>query len=65
MYSRGAMWRALAPYLPVAALVSASASTGAAFGLGAPAWIVYAAIVVAVLAVLPGYERWDRRQQPR
>lgn len=62
MYSRGAMWRALAPYLPVAALVSASA--GAAFGVGAPAWIVYAAIVVAVLAVLPGYERWDRRQQP-
>jgi hypothetical protein len=62
MYSRNAMWRALAPYLLIAALVSASA--GAAYGLGAPAWIVYAAIVVAVLAVLPGYERWDRRQHP-
>jgi hypothetical protein len=62
MYSRNAMWRALAPYLLVAALVSAGA--GAAYGLGAPAWIVYAAIVVAVLAVLPGYERWDRRQHP-
>jgi uncharacterized membrane protein YdbT with pleckstrin-like domain len=61
MYSREAMWRALAQYLLVAAVVSAAA---AAYGLGAPAWIVYAAIVLALLAVLPGYERWDRRQHP-
>jgi hypothetical protein len=38
---------------------------GPAHGLGAPAWLMYAAIVVAVLAALPGYERWDRRQHPR
>jgi hypothetical protein len=57
------MWRALAPYLLIAALVMAGA--GAAYGLGGPAWIVYAAIVLAMLAVLPGYERWDRRQDPR
>ena len=31
--------------------------------LGDPAWIMYAAVVVvAVLSVLPGYERWERRQ---
>jgi hypothetical protein len=56
------MLRALAPYLLVAALVSTAA--GIAYGLGAPAWVVYAAIVLALLAVLPGYERWDRRQHP-
>jgi|tagenome__1003787_1003787.scaffolds.fasta_scaffold20886777_3 hypothetical protein len=62
MYSRKAMWRALVPYLLVAALVSAAG--GIAYGLGAPTWIVYAAMVLALLAVLPGYERWDRRQHP-
>ena len=57
------MWRALAPYLIVAALVMAGA--GVAYGLGAPAWLAYAAIIVAMLAVLPGYDRWDRREHPR
>ena len=33
--------------------------------LGDPVWIMYAAVVVAVLSVLPGYERWERRQHPR
>jgi hypothetical protein len=56
------MWRALTPYLIVVALVMVAA--GVAYGLGAPAWIAYAAILVAALAVLPGYDRWDRRQHP-
>jgi uncharacterized membrane protein YdbT with pleckstrin-like domain len=57
------MWRALKPYLLVAALVVVAA--GVAYGLGAPAWLAYAAIVLAALAVVPGYDRWDRRQHPR
>jgi uncharacterized membrane protein YdbT with pleckstrin-like domain len=57
------MWRALTPYLVVAGLVVIAAGIG--YGLGAPAWIAYAAIIVVALAVLPGYDRWDRRQHPR
>ena len=57
------MWRALTPSLLVAMLVMGGA--GVAYGLGGPAWIIYAAIVPAVLCVLPGYERWERRQYPR
>ena len=57
------MLRALAPSLIVAVLVMGGA--GLVYGLGRPAWIVYAAIVPAVLSVLPGYERWERRQHPR
>jgi hypothetical protein len=57
------MWRALAPYLLVAALVMACA--GAAYGLGGPAWLAYAAIVVAMIALVAGYDGWDRRQHPR
>ena len=58
-----AMWRALTPYLLTAALVMLGA--GVAYGLGAPAWLAYAAIVLAVLTVLPGYDRWERHQHPR
>jgi hypothetical protein len=57
------MWRALTPYLVTAALVMLGA--GVAYGLGAPAWLAYAAIVLAVLTVLPGYDRWERHQHPR
>jgi hypothetical protein len=57
------MFRALAPSVADATTVMAVA--GLAYGLGAPAWLLYAAIVVAVLAALPGYERWERRQHPR
>jgi uncharacterized membrane protein YdbT with pleckstrin-like domain len=57
------MWRALTPYLLTAALVMLGA--GIAYGLGAPAWLAYAAIVLAVLTVLPGYDRWERHQHPR
>jgi len=38
---------------------------GLAYGLGGPAWIMYAAIVPAVLSVLPAEDRWERRQHLR
>jgi uncharacterized membrane protein YdbT with pleckstrin-like domain len=57
------MWRALTPYLVMAALVMLAAAV--AYGLGAPAWLAYAAIVLAILTVLPGYDRWERHQHPR
>jgi hypothetical protein len=57
------MIRALAPYLAVSVLVVSVAAV--AYERGAPAWIVHAAILVTVLVVLPGYDRWDRRQHPR
>ena len=57
------MLRSLASSFALATTVMALA--GLAYGLGGPAWIMYAAIVVAVLAALPGYERWERRQHPR
>ena len=63
MYSRKAMWRALAPSLLVAALVMGAA--GLIYGLGGPAWVPYAAIVLASLALLPGEARWERRRHPR
>jgi len=56
------MIRTLAPYLALAVLIAVAAGT--AYGLGAPAWIVYVAILLAVLAVLPGYNRWDERHHP-
>ena len=52
MYSPKTMWRALSPAQSLAVLVMAIA--GLVYGLGGPAWIVYAAIVPAVLSVLPG-----------
>ena len=57
------MFRALAPSFAIA--IGVMAVAGAAYGLGAPASLLYAAIVVAVFAALPGYERWERRQHPR
>jgi len=57
------MLRALAPSLALATTVMALA--GLAYGLGGPAWIMYAAIVPAVLSVLPAEDRWERRQHPR
>lgn len=62
MYSLSSMIRALVPYLMFAALIAGAAAI--AYGLGAPAWIAYVAILLAVLAVLPGYERWDQRHHP-
>jgi len=57
------MLRALAPSLIFAVLVMGGA--GVVYGLGGPAWIAYAAIVPAVLSVLPAEESWERRQHPR
>jgi hypothetical protein len=56
------MLRALAPQLALAALIAIAAAT--AYALGAPAWTAYAAILLAVLAVLPGYNRWDQHHHP-
>jgi hypothetical protein len=57
------MFRGLAPSVALATAVMAVAAV--AYGLGAPAWVMYAAIVVAVFAALPAYERWERRQHPQ
>jgi hypothetical protein len=57
------MVRALAPALIFAVLVMSDA--GLIHWLGGPAWIVYVAIVPAVLSVLPAEERWERRRHPR
>ena len=56
------MIRAFAPSFALATAVMAIA--GLTYGLGGPAWIAYAAIVPAVLSVLPAEERWERRQHP-
>jgi hypothetical protein len=63
MYSPKTMWRALTPSLIVAVFVMSGA--GLIYALGGPAWVVYAAIVPAVLSVLPAEERWERRRHPR
>lgn len=62
MYSPKDMLRALAPYLVLAALEAVAGAV--AYQLGAPAWIAYVAILLAVLAVLPGYSRWDQHHHP-
>jgi hypothetical protein len=56
------MLRTLVPYLILAALIVVAA--GVAYGLGAPAWVAYAALIVALAAVLPGFDRWDQRHHP-
>jgi hypothetical protein len=56
------MLRALLPYLAVAAVISAAA--GAAYAFGAPVWVVYLGLVLALVVVLPGWERWDRQHHP-
>lgn len=63
MYAPSPIFRALAPSLALATAVMAVA--GLAYGLGAPAWLLYAAIVPAVLSALPGYKPWEREQHPR
>jgi hypothetical protein len=56
------MLRMLAPYLMLAVLIVAAGAI--AYGLGAPAWIAYATLVLALAAVLPGYNRWDQQHHP-
>jgi hypothetical protein len=36
---------------------------GLAYGLGGPAWLVYVALLCGAVAMLPGYARWEDRQQ--
>jgi hypothetical protein len=56
------MLRTLNPSLISALLVAVAA--GAAYGLGGPAWIVYAAILMIALILIPGVDRWDQRRHP-
>lgn len=56
------MLRELAPTAIAALLVMAGA--GVAYGLGAPAWVVYAALLVATAIIVPGVARWDERHPP-
>jgi Na+/proline symporter len=57
------MWRALAPYLAAALLIMGGA--GVAYSRGAPAWIAYAALLLATAVLLPGVARWEERQHHR
>jgi hypothetical protein len=56
-----AMWRFLTPYLVVDLAIVAAAST--AYLRGAPAWVVHLGVLIGVLAVLPGYFRWEDRHE--
>jgi hypothetical protein len=60
MFSR-AWWRMLAPYLAISALITLA--TAVSYSEGAPLWVVYAGIALAVLVALPGQERWEDRQR--
>jgi hypothetical protein len=35
-----------------------------ASSLGAPVWVIYLAVVLACIAVLPAYDRWDQQHHP-
>ena len=37
---------------------------GLVYGLGGPAWLMFAAIVLAVLLTAPGLLQWDRVHHP-
>lgn len=56
-----ALWRFLIPYLVVDLVIVAAAST--AYLRGAPAWVVHLGVLIGVLAVLPGYLRWEDRHE--
>ena len=56
-----AMWRFLAPYLAVALIIAIGAMS--AYENGAPAWVAYVGLTLGILAVLPGYERWENRHR--
>jgi hypothetical protein len=56
------MLRTLGPYLALA--VAIVVVTAVAYAYGAPVWAVYVGTLLAVFAVLPGWERWDQRHHP-
>lgn len=57
------MWRALAPYLAACVLIMGGAAV--AYSRGAPAWVAYAALLLAMVVLLPGAARWEERQHHR
>lgn len=63
MYSPKVMWRALAPYLAVYLLIMGGAAV--AYSRGVPAWVAYAALVLATVVLVPGVARWEERQHRR
>jgi hypothetical protein len=60
MFSRD-WWRALAPYLIVSGVIGLASA--AAYSEGAPLWVLYVGVTLAVLAAIPGQDRWEERQQ--
>ena len=54
--------RALTRRLLVAAAIQVVAAV--AYTFGAPAWVIYVAVVLGLVAVLPAYERWDQQHHP-
>jgi hypothetical protein len=56
------MLRALAPRLGLAAVLAAAGAV--AYSFGAPVWVIYVAVVLGLVAVLPAYERWDQQHHP-
>jgi hypothetical protein len=57
---RAVVSRALTPHVLVACLIAGAG--GMAYGRGAPVGVFYAAIVLAVLSALPGYEHWESKR---
>ena len=55
------MLRAFMPFIVLAFLIEAAGFL--AYALGKPAWVVYASMLVAALAMLPGVERWERQDR--
>ena len=55
------MVRAFMPFIVLAFLIEAAGFL--AYALGKPAWVFYASMLVAALAMLPGVERWERRDR--
>jgi hypothetical protein len=53
------MLRAAWPSLIVAIIAMMPAAI--AYGGGAPAWVMYAGLVVGMLALVPGADRWAKR----
>lgn len=62
MYSKSLMFRALAPYLLIASLITLGC--GIAYASGGPAWLALAASLLSSLVVAPAYGRWLEQNDP-
>jgi hypothetical protein len=60
MFSRD-WWRTLAPYLTVSAVITLASAV--AYSEGAPLWVLYSGATLAILAALPGQDRWEERHR--